>query len=50
VLFGPTDPARWRPLSMRLEVVRAQPASLGLDGFTDPPASAVIARLARALP
>ena len=50
VLFGPTDPARWRPLSTRLEVVRAQPASLGLHGFSDPPASAVIERLARGLP
>jgi ADP-heptose:LPS heptosyltransferase len=50
VLFGPTDPARWRPLSSRLEVLRALPASLGPHGFTDPPAAAVIDCLERALP
>jgi len=51
VLFGPTDPVRWRPLSRRLEVVRARPASWGPHGFDDPPATAVIERLAEtALP
>jgi ADP-heptose:LPS heptosyltransferase len=50
VLFGPTDPTRWRPLSARLEAVRAPAVRLGPDGFADPPAHAVIARLAAALP
>jgi ADP-heptose:LPS heptosyltransferase len=50
VLFGPTDPARWRPLSMRLQALRARPASLGPLGFGDPPAAAVIGRLECALP
>jgi ADP-heptose:LPS heptosyltransferase len=50
VLFGPTDPARWRPLSLRLEAVRAQPATRGPNGFTDPPAATVIRCLERALP
>jgi heptosyltransferase-3 len=51
VLFGPTDPARWRPPSRRLAVVRALPASCGPRGFDDPPARVVIEHLAKtALP
>lgn len=51
VLFGPTDPARWRPLARRLDALRAPPTSWRPDGFAAPPASVVIERLAaHALP
>jgi ADP-heptose:LPS heptosyltransferase len=50
VLFGPTEPRRWRPLSPRLSVVRAEPPRTRGDGFTEPAASAVIERLSAALP
>jgi hypothetical protein len=51
VLFGPTDPARWRPLARRLDTFRAPPAARRPDGFEAPPASLVIERLAaRGLP
>jgi hypothetical protein len=50
VLFGPTDPARWRPLSPRLRVLRAAPASRLADGLWDPPAEAVVDCLAALLP
>jgi hypothetical protein len=51
VLFGPTDPARWRPLSSRLDVLRAPADAWTPDGFRLPPARDVVRSLARgALP
>jgi heptosyltransferase-3 len=51
VLFGPTDPARWRPLSARLEALRAPAAALASDGFAAPSAGDVLESIARgALP
>jgi ADP-heptose:LPS heptosyltransferase len=47
VLFGPTDPARWRPLSASLAVFRASPHACRPLGFDDPPPRAVVACLAR---
>ena len=51
VLFGPTDPARWRPLSARLDVLRAPAETLASDGFAAPASGDVLRCLARgALP
>jgi ADP-heptose:LPS heptosyltransferase len=48
VLFGPTDPARWRPLSARLDMLRAPVEAWMPDGFRLPPARDVVRSLARA--
>lgn len=45
VLFGPTDPARWRPLGDGLRVLRAPAAACTPEGFDAPPAATVIALL-----
>jgi len=50
VVFGPSDPERWRPLSAQLAVVRGDPATFRADGFDDPPARDVIGLLSGALP
>jgi hypothetical protein len=50
VLFGPTDPERWRPLSSRCATLRAAPFARSADGFSDPPARVVVARLQATLP
>jgi len=50
VVFGPTDPERWRPLSARLRVLRAAPPSGHADAIRDPPPDVVIACLAASLP
>jgi ADP-heptose:LPS heptosyltransferase len=50
VLFGPTEPTRWRPLSARLDVLRAAPPSRHADAFHDPPPDVVIERLSASLP
>ena len=47
VLFGPTDPARWRPLSPSLAVFRATPRACRALGFDEPPVQAVVECLAR---
>ena len=45
VLFGPTDPARWRPLGEHLRVLRAPAAACTTTGFAAPSAATVIALL-----
>jgi ADP-heptose:LPS heptosyltransferase len=50
VLFGPTDPVRWRPLSTRMDALRAPAGAWCADGFALPAAHEVIAHLEATLP